>query len=48
VLLVVLPTRRGGDEWQPGLRDDQEHAGHEIRADITNGSPSWTSAERSH
>jgi DNA recombination protein RmuC len=34
VLLVVLLLRRQGDEWQQGLRDDQERAGREIRAEV--------------
>lgn len=34
VLLVVLLLRRGSDEWQQGLRDDQERTGREIRAEV--------------
>jgi len=34
VLLVILLLRRSGDEWQQGLRDDQERAGREIRAEV--------------
>lgn len=34
VLLVVLLLRRQSDEWQQGLRDDQERAGREIRAEV--------------
>ena len=34
VLLVVLLLRRQGDEWQQGLRENQERAGREIRAEV--------------
>ncbi len=34
VLLVVLLLRRGSEEWQQGLRDDQERTGRQIRAEV--------------